>query len=144
MIRLRCVVDTNVLFEGLTQKGGASGRLVEAWLAGLFDAYVSDALAYEYADVLSRKLSPIRWERVQHVLGALLDSAHFVAIRYTWRPISPDPKDDHVIDCVMNAGAIVITSNLKDFELAGRSLGFQVVSPTQAVLLLMGQDEENG
>ncbi|PIZ26050.1 MAG: toxin-antitoxin system toxin component, PIN family protein, partial [Chloroflexi bacterium CG_4_10_14_0_8_um_filter_57_5] len=32
----RVVVDTNVLFEGLTRKGGAAGLVVDAWLAGLF------------------------------------------------------------------------------------------------------------
>jgi hypothetical protein len=110
---------------------------VEAWLAGLLDVYVSDALAYEYADVLSRKLSPARWERVQPVLGRLLDLAHFVALHYSWRPISPDPQDDHVIDCAMNAGAAVVTSNLRDFESAGRALGFQVISPAKAISLLV-------
>jgi predicted nucleic acid-binding protein len=32
---LKIVVDTNVLFEGLTKQGGASGLIIDAWLAGL-------------------------------------------------------------------------------------------------------------
>jgi predicted nucleic acid-binding protein len=32
---LRIVVDTNVVFEGLTQQGGAAGLIIDAWLAGL-------------------------------------------------------------------------------------------------------------
>ena len=52
----RFVIDTNVVFEGLTKTGGASGLLISALVAGLFETYVSNALAYEYEDVLSRKL----------------------------------------------------------------------------------------
>ncbi|BFM39003.1 PIN domain-containing protein [Synechocystis sp. LKSZ1] len=50
---LRIVVDTNVLFEGLTKQGGASGLIIDAWLTGLMVVCVSNALAYEYDDVLS-------------------------------------------------------------------------------------------
>jgi len=42
---LRIVVDTNVVFEGLTKQGGASGFIVDAWLAGLMVVCVSNALA---------------------------------------------------------------------------------------------------
>jgi predicted nucleic acid-binding protein len=45
---LRFVIDANVLFEGLTKTGSASGLLIEAWLADLYQACVSTALAYEY------------------------------------------------------------------------------------------------
>jgi predicted nucleic acid-binding protein len=69
---IRVVIDTNVLFEGLTRRGGATGLVVEAWLAGLLSVYVSNALAYEYTDVLSRKLSKKRWAQLQPVLGRLL------------------------------------------------------------------------
>lgn len=48
---IRFVVDTNVVFEGLTKQGSASGILLDAWLAGLFQPCVTDALGYEYADV---------------------------------------------------------------------------------------------
>lgn len=135
---LRVVIDTNVVFEGLTKRGGAAGLLIEAWLAGLLQVYVSNALAYEYADVLSRKLSEERWQRIKPVLGTLLSKAHFVIIRYSWRPISPDPADEHVIDCAMNAGATVVTSNVRDFDKAREALGLQVVTPVEAVILLAG------
>ena len=57
---LRIVVDTNVVLEGLTKQGGASGLIIDAWLAGLMTVCISNALAYEYDDVLSRKLSEER------------------------------------------------------------------------------------
>ena len=141
MSNFRCVIDTNVLFEGLTQKGGAAGLLIDAWLSRTLDVCVSNALAYEYAEVLSRQLSPHRWQQMRPVLETLLDRARFVTIYYSWRPISPDPGDDHVIDCAMNAGATVITSNLRDFQSARIALGLRVLTPVEAILhLLEGED----
>lgn len=125
----RAVIDTNVLFEGLTQQGGAAALIIDAWLADLFQPCISNALAYEYADVLVRHLSGPRWAKVQPVLGILLAKAITIDIYFTWRPMSPDPSDDQVIDCAMNAAAPVITANLKDFRQAQQNLGLRVMTP---------------
>ena len=135
---LRVVIDTNVVFEGLTKRGGAAGLIIDAWLAGLLQVYVSNALAYEYADALSRKLSETRWQRIKPVLGTLLSRTQFVTIYYSWRPSSPDPGDEHVIDCAMNAGAVVVTSNVRDFRTAEESLGLRVATPAEMVIHLAG------
>jgi predicted nucleic acid-binding protein len=131
---IRVVIDTNVVFEGLTKQGGAAGFIVDAWLAGLIQVCVSTALAYE--DVLARKLSEIRWQKLQPVLSALLGKVEFTVIYYSWRPTSPDSGDDLVIDCAMNAGEIVVTSNTRDFQRAKVSLGLQVMTPTELVIKL--------
>lgn len=132
----RVVVDTNVVLEGLTKRGGAAGLIIDAWLVGFLQVYVSNALAYEYVDVLSRKLSEARWQRLKPVLGVLLRQARYINVHYSWRPISPDPGDEHVIDCAMNAGAVVITSNVRHFEMAREALGLRVITPTEAVIQL--------
>jgi putative PIN family toxin of toxin-antitoxin system len=133
---LRIVFDTNVVFEGLTKQGGASGLIIDAWLAGLMVVCVSNALAYEYDDVLSRKLSEERWSKLQPVLGQLLSVAQYTNIYFSWRPTSPDAGDDLVIDCAMNSGAIVVTSNIRDFRSAKESLGLRVLTPVQFVSIL--------
>lgn len=133
---LRAVIDTNVVFEGLTKRGTTAGVIIEAWLADMFQAFATNTLAYEYRDVLSRKLSPSRWQQLQPALGSLLKNAQFVDTYYSWRPISPDPGDDHIIDCAMNSNAIIVTANLRDFRLAQESLGVQVMSPLEFMLEL--------
>lgn len=133
---MRAVIDTNVVFEGLTKQGGACGLIVEAWLAGLFQPCVSTALAYEYADVLARKLSKARWLALEPVLRQMLARAELVLIYVSWRPTSPDPGDDLVIDCAMNAGAPVVTKNVRDFRLAQQSLGLAVMTPVEFVIRL--------
>ena len=133
---LRVVIDTNVVFEGLTKQGSAASVVLDAWLMGELEVYVSNALTYEYADVLSRKLSETRWQSLKPVLGALLAQVHHTTIHYSWRPISPDPADEHVIDCAMNAGAIVVTSNVRDFQTAKASLGLPVMAPLEVAIML--------
>jgi predicted nucleic acid-binding protein len=133
---MKAVIDTNVVFEGLTTQGGACGLIVEAWLASLFQPCVSTALAYEYVDVLARKLSEARWLALKPVLGQMLAQAEFVPIYFSWRPTSPDPGDDLVIDCAMNAGAPVVTANVRDFRLAQQSLGLVVMTPVEFVIQL--------
>ena len=137
---LRAVIDTNVVFEGLTSQGCAAGLIMDAWLAGLFRPCVSNALAYEYADVLSRKLNPKRWQTIKSVLGRLLLEADFISIYYMWRPASPDPADEHLIDCAMNAGALLVTWNMKDFKTARTSLGLQLMSPIEFLNSLAEQE----
>lgn len=134
---IRFVIDTNVLFEGLTKKGSASSFLIDAWYAELFQAYVTTTLAYEYADVLSRKLPIRRWDQLQPALGKLLRLSKEVNVHYSWRPISPDIGDDHVVDCAMNAGAYVVTWNQKDFRSANETLGLPILTPVGAVALLI-------
>lgn len=132
MSAIRVVLDTNVLFEGLTKRGGACGLIIDAWQAKLFSVCISNPLAYEYQDVLSRKLSEDRWQEIEPVLDTLLDGqSEFVKIYLSWRPISPDPGDDHVIDCAMNAHALIVTSNVRDFETAKQILGVQVMTPLE-------------
>ena len=139
---IRVVIDTNVVFEGLTKQGSAAGLVIEACLAGLLTVYVSNALAYEYVDVLSRKLSEKRWQTLRPILGELLALCQFAVIHYSWRPTSPDPGDDLVVDCAMNTGATVITSNLRDFRSAEASLGLQVMTPVDLATKLAEDGDE--
>jgi putative PIN family toxin of toxin-antitoxin system len=125
---MRAVIDTNVLVEGLNRKGPA-GRVIDAWAAGRFVVCVSTAMALEYEAVLSRYGSQERTDKVRRALQALLSRAEFVPILFSYRPISPDPGDDMVIDCAMNARAVVVTSNQKDFHEAAKKLGFELFSP---------------
>lgn len=90
----------------------------------------------EYRDVLSHKLSPIGWKRTEAALSSLLQRSVAVPIYYTWRPVSSDYSDDLVIDCAMNANAMIATQNKRDFRMAKQKLGLQVLSAAEFVGLL--------
>jgi putative PIN family toxin of toxin-antitoxin system len=133
---MRVVIDTNVLFEGLSRKG-ICGRVVDLWVEERFTPCVSTALAIEYEAALTRNQSKERQLKVRMALQALILRARFVPILFSYRPQSPDPDDDLVIDCAMNAGASVVTSNLRDFAQASKRLGFGLLTPTELVGALL-------
>jgi predicted nucleic acid-binding protein len=142
---LRAVIDTNVVFEGMTDADSDSGLIVEAWIGGLFTPCLSDAVAYEYVDVLSRRLSNRRRLEARPVLARLVAQAAFTPIHFRWRPSARDPGDDHVVDCAMNANACVVTRNTRDFAPAVEELGVVVFTPEDFVELLalsLSEDEE--
>lgn len=132
---LRAVVDTNVVFEGLTHLGPAA-QVVDAWVANEFAACVSTALALEYQDVLGRKLGTVKSEQALMALQALLARAEYVPIHYYYRPASPDPGDDFVVECALNGRALLVTSNLRDFQEPARELGLVAIAPAEFVRLL--------
>ena len=41
-----------------------------------------------------------------------------------------------MIDCAMNANAVVVTSNIRDFQQAKESLGLRVITPVEFVTRL--------
>lgn len=129
---LRAVVDTNILFEGLTKVGPCS-EVVDAWVAREFVPCVSTALALEYEEVLTNKLGPRKREHATGALQALLNRAEWVPIYRRVRPVSGDPDDDFVLECAFNGRAVVVTRNLKDLKVGEDVLGLQVWSPEQFI-----------
>ncbi len=105
-------------------------------VAGEFEPCVSTALALEYWDVLGRKLSPIRGGAALKALQALLARAHHVPIYFRYRPTSPDPGDDMVVECVLNSQSVLVTSNVRDFRTPAREWGFAVLRPSDFLSLL--------
>ena len=136
MAILRAVIDTNIMFEGLSKAGTNGDFIVQAWINQFFQPCVSDTLVYEYLDVFSRKFSATRWQKIEPVLQAMLKQSDLAPIFYKWRPSTPDVGDDHVVDTVMNASALLVTYNLKDFKKASQELGFQLLSPAKFIKLL--------
>lgn len=134
---IRAVVDTNVLFEGLTSRRPA-GKVIDAWAARAFQPCVSTALALEYEDVLGRKLGTQKREQALRALQALLIRCEYVPIRYSYRPASKDPGDDLVVDCVLDAEALLVTDNVQDFRVPAEELGFRICRPPDFLNLLQG------
>jgi putative PIN family toxin of toxin-antitoxin system len=132
---IRAVVDTNVLFEGLT-KQGSCGAVVDAWKERKFVPCVSTALALEYEATLTNKLGARKRRLAVGALSALLDRVEFIPVVYRVRPMSPDPDDDFVIECAFNANASIVTRNVKDFRIAQSALEIAVLKPREFLVRL--------
>ena len=128
------MIDTNVLIAGLRRRGPA-GAVVDAWVERRRRPCVSTALALEYEEVMARKLGARRREAAPGRSGSSRRRGS-VPVRFTYRPASPDPGDDLVVDCVVNSGAVLVTDNQIDFRKPSRELGFRMLTPAEFLALL--------
>ncbi len=133
------VLDTNVLVAGLFSRRGASFWLLERIVDGRLPIAISVALALDYEDVLLRPAMLAQgWasgEQVSAVLDAILAQAVLVQpIRVRRRPALPDPGDDLVLECALEANAnAIITMNVRDFAGASEGYGLRILKPGDLV-----------
>ena len=104
------------------------------------------SLALEYIDVCER---PESWQgtrasqedatRFAAEVVALLDPAD---IHFRWRPATPDPGDDHVVEIALNGGVeAIVTFNTRDFAEAAARFGLRVLTPADTLRAL---EQTNG
>jgi uncharacterized protein len=125
----RTVLDPNVLVSAfISQRGGASDRIVRAWREGAFELVVSPQLTAELADVLGRPKFALQASdgRAEAYIAALVGDAIHVDDPPDPPRASPDSGDDYLIALARASGANVIVSG--DNHLT------QLVDPTPPVL----------
>jgi putative PIN family toxin of toxin-antitoxin system len=142
------VLDTSVLVAGLYSKNGASNALLVRALDGQLDYAVSVALALEYEAVLLRETTLARsWASIDEitlVLDGLLACATLVSpIRFQLRPLLPDPNDEMVVECALQAGAqTIVTLNTKDFEPLSFWPAINVIQPGKMLARLLESEKQ--
>jgi putative PIN family toxin of toxin-antitoxin system len=115
------VVDTNVVVSGCRSRRGASFIVLRGMVAGEISFAASPTLIMEYEDVLTRPGSTGRPPaltpaQVDFVLDALCAQATPSLPWFRFRPFLADPKDDHLIECALAAGADTIVTNDRHFQ----------------------------
>ena len=135
---VRVVLDTNVIIAGLMSRTGASNRVLQLASEGQFEYALSDALGYEYEEVLYRMLSRLTLNEAQIplFLAFMAQKAYVQPLYFRWRPQLKDPKDEHVLELAINARAgYIVTFNRKDF-VGSERFGVKVISPAEFLKLL--------
>lgn len=139
-MKLRLVLDTNVLVTALCNQDGASHRLIRWVLAGRIVLLASPALWLEYEAVLKRAHIRLRHGISPDNLDVLLDTlaAHVepVHLNYLWRPQLRDQNDEMVLETALNGSAdALVTFNIKDFTDAASRFTLKLVTPAECVKL---------
>lgn len=130
---LRVVLDTNVVVSALRSRRGASAALLLEAGTGRFQHCLSVALLLEYESALKRPHSGARIPReaIEDVLDYLAATGHLQEIFFLWRPLLPDPGDDHVLEvAVAGSCEAIITYNRRDFRGAER-FGVRIMTPRE-------------
>ena len=100
----------------MRSRSGASWQLVDWALARKFTLLLSVPLVLQYESVLSReehkKVPGLTVTQLDEVINSLVRIAEPVQIRFLWRPLLSDPRDDMVLETAVNGRAdLLVTFN---------------------------------
>ena len=131
-------IDTNVLFQALYSRRGASHQIIRLIRTGDITMAISVPVFQEYRDVLSRKDNQRRLGLTEESIDSIM---HFIAvtgrptnISYIWRPNLRDEGDNMVVELARASGShYLITQNVKDFTLDAdmRNDDLHIVTPAE-------------
>ena len=139
-MKLRLVIDTNVLVTALCNQGGASHLLIRWILADRVVLLASPALWLEYEAVIKRPQIRLRHglslEKLDIVLDTLAAHVEPVHLNYLWRPQLRDPNDEMVLETALNGTAdALVTFNTKDFVDAVGRFTLKLLTPSECIRL---------
>jgi predicted nucleic acid-binding protein len=131
------VVDSNVIFSGLRSARGYSFDVIQALRQGRFKFVLTAPLLFEYEDLLRRGgIAYLNDRDINEFLDWFASAPSLHEVFYLWRPLLPDPEDDHVLEAAVAAGAgCIVTFNVRDFAPAA-AFGVDVVTPAEFVALI--------
>jgi putative PIN family toxin of toxin-antitoxin system len=134
----KIIIDTNVLVAALKSKRGASFKILSMASGGKFEFCLSVPLVCEYEEVLKRQELGLKLNdgEIEKFLDALCLLGAKQQIWFSWRPISPDAKDDFVAELAINAQAdAVVTHNVRDFRNLEK-FSIKILTPSEFLLLI--------
>lgn len=143
---MRLVLDTDVLVAALRSRSGASWQLVDRALAREFTLLLTVPLVLEYEAVLKReehrKVHGLTVPQLDEVINSLVRVAEPVQIRFLWRPVLSDPRDDMVLETAVNGRAdFLVTFNQRDFAVASKGFAHETIRPSDALDRLRRQSK---
>ena len=137
-MRLKFLLDTNVLVAGLSSRLGASFALLQAVVDRRISMVATASLWLEYEAVLKREhigqMHGLTIAEVDEFLDGLAGLVIPVVLHFDWRPQLRDPGDEMVLQAAVNGYVdALVTQNRADFELAKSFFGLNVWTAATAL-----------
>jgi len=132
-------LDTNVLYQALKSKTGASYFILQQVRNSRIQIAISVPVFQEYQDVLTRDKSlkdfGLRLNDVEKFLRFIAYKSKTYAIYFLLRPNLRDEKDNMIVELAITSQSnYLITSNVKDFENAELKFDqLKVITPAEFV-----------
>lgn len=129
---MKIVIDTNILISALRSKNGASFKLFSILAKKKFEPVLSLPLFLKYEEIVKKQVSSGKFtlEVGERLLNFICHNFIHQELHYRWRPMLNDPKDEMVLETLLNSRSeYLVTYNKKDFlivpELQNRVLTAQ-------------------
>jgi putative PIN family toxin of toxin-antitoxin system len=134
------VFDTNVLYQALRNKNGASHYILNLIRERKINLAISIPVFKEYEDVLKRDKSQKDLELNLSDIDKVLDFLAFIGKSFStyflWRPNLKDENDNIFIELAVACNSsFLITSNIKDFTI-NKELIFneiKIITPSEFI-----------
>ena len=131
---MRIVLDTSVVVAGLRTRLGAANAVLQEVARRRLVPLASPPLFLEYEEVLKRPehrlAHGLSLEAIDEFLAELAAVIEPVEVHFQWRPQTPDPNDEMVLETAINGRAdAVVTYNVADFAVAAKRFKISVLSP---------------
>lgn len=126
-MRLRVVLDTNVVISGLLF-GGLPRQVLELAIEGVVELVTSPAMEDELERVLEVKF-PQHRPAIKETLVAFQELMTHVVPHQTLSAIPEDPSDNRVLECALAAHADAIVSGDHHLLACGKFRGIPILSP---------------
>jgi putative PIN family toxin of toxin-antitoxin system len=135
---VKVVLDTDVVVAAMRSPRGASAALLLEALAGRLTPLLGVALAVEYEGTCMRAEHRLAAGLSERDVGVFLDAvvtlAEPVESHFLWRPSLRDPADEMVLEAAVGGHAeAIVTFNVRDFAIAPRRFGIEVLRPAEAL-----------
>src|SRR5215475_337475 len=122
---MRIVLDTSVVVAGLRTQLGAGNAVSRHVAHQRFVPLASPPLFLEYEDVLKRPehrlVHGLSLEAIDEFLAEFAALIEPVEVHFQWRPQTPDPNDEILLETAINGRAdAVVTYNVVDFAAAAK------------------------
>jgi putative PIN family toxin of toxin-antitoxin system len=135
---VRVTVDTNVLYQSLQSRRGASHAILRLVRSGDLHLAVSVPVYQEYQDVLLRSRVLKETGLAREDMQAILDFIALVGIPtpidFLWRPNLRDETDNMFVELAVASGSeFLITRNRRHYDIGGalKFDSFSVVTPME-------------
>jgi len=133
---MRVTLDTNILYQGLRSRVGASYAVLQLARSGDLQLAISVPVFEEYQDVLLRPVVQRETGLDRSDIEAVLDFIALAAvptpIDFLWRPNLRDETDNKFVELAVASGSeYLITRNRRHYSIGNmlRFDSFRVVTP---------------
>ena len=131
---MRIVLDTSVVVAGLRTRLGAGNAVLREVAQQRLVPLASPPLFLEYEDVLKRPehrlVHGLSLEAIDEFLAEFAALIEPVEVHFQWRPQTPDPNDEMVLETAINGRAdSIVTYNVADFSAAAKRFKISVLRP---------------
>jgi|WetSurMetagenome_2_1015567.scaffolds.fasta_scaffold150175_1 uncharacterized protein len=130
---MRVVLDANVLVSGLISRKGPPGQILDKWLSGNFQLFVSPQILDELRRVLHypRISERLTKDQTPELLEKINETAEMVKGMISLDVLTIDPSDNLYLACAVEAKVdYLVTGNSDHFKEAGSKYrGVRIISP---------------